>query len=88
MEKAVEPTTKDKRHDKETPQEELEKLEHEDELRVKHLHGMSLPRSEQSEMFSGGRMGFVLIYMITGNDSVFDDLQISKKEYPEVPTTW
>lgn len=61
MEKAVEPTTKDKKHDKETPREELEKLEHEDELRVKHLHG---------------------------NDSVFDDLQISKKEYPKVPTTW
>ncbi|KAH7410371.1 tetrapyrrole biosynthesis, uroporphyrinogen III synthase [Phaeosphaeria sp. MPI-PUGE-AT-0046c] len=61
MEKGVEPTTKDKKHEKETPQEELEKLEHEDELRVKHLHG---------------------------DDSVFDDLQISKKDYPKVPTTW
>jgi hypothetical protein len=39
LEKGVEPTTKDKKHDKETPQEELEKLEHEDELRVEHLHG-------------------------------------------------
>jgi hypothetical protein len=40
LEKGVEPTTKDQKHDKETPQEELEKLEHEDELRVQHLNGM------------------------------------------------
>jgi uroporphyrinogen-III synthase len=39
LDSGVEPTTKDKKHDKETPQEELEKLEHEDELRVEHLHG-------------------------------------------------
>lgn len=39
MEAGVEPTTKDQKHDKDTPQEELEKLEHEDELRVEHLHG-------------------------------------------------
>jgi hypothetical protein len=39
MEAGVEPTTKDQKHDKETPQEEIEKLEHEDELRVEHLHG-------------------------------------------------
>jgi hypothetical protein len=61
MSKGTEPTTKDKKHDKETPQEEIEKLEHEDELRVQHLHG---------------------------DDSVFDDLKISKDEYPQVPTTW
>ncbi|KAF1835043.1 tetrapyrrole biosynthesis, uroporphyrinogen III synthase [Decorospora gaudefroyi] len=60
-EKAVEPTQKDQKHDKETPKEEIEKLEHEDELRVEHLHG---------------------------DDSVYDDLKISKKEYPQVPTTW
>ncbi|ORY04266.1 tetrapyrrole biosynthesis, uroporphyrinogen III synthase [Clohesyomyces aquaticus] len=60
-EKAVEPTTKDKKHDKETPMEEIEQLEHEDELRVQHLNG---------------------------DDSVFVDLQISKKDYPKVPTTW
>jgi hypothetical protein len=39
LDEGVVPTTKDKKHDKETPQEELEKLEHEDELRVKHLQG-------------------------------------------------
>lgn len=38
--KALESTTKDKKHDKETPKEEIEQLEHEDELRVEHLHGM------------------------------------------------
>jgi hypothetical protein len=39
---AVEQTEGDKKEDKETPQEELEKLEDEDQLRVEHLHGMSL----------------------------------------------
>lgn len=43
MSKALEPSRKDAKHgDKETPQEELEKLEHEDELRVQHLHGENL----------------------------------------------
>jgi uroporphyrinogen-III synthase len=37
--KALDPTTKDQKHDKEEPIEELEQLEHEDELRVEHLHG-------------------------------------------------
>lgn len=37
--KAVEPTKKNERHNKETPKEEIEQLEHEDELRVQHLKG-------------------------------------------------
>ena len=37
--KAVEPTKKNEKHDKETPKEEIEQLEHEDELRVQHLKG-------------------------------------------------
>lgn len=61
VDSAVEPTKKDQKHNKETPQEELEKLEHEDELRIQHLHG---------------------------DDSVFDDLEISKTEYSQIPTTW
>ncbi|KAJ4356984.1 hypothetical protein N0V95_002856 [Ascochyta clinopodiicola] len=61
MDKAVEPTQKNERHDKETPKEEIEQLEHEDELRVEHLKG---------------------------DDSVFEDLKISKDDYPKVPTTW
>ncbi|KAF2012369.1 tetrapyrrole biosynthesis, uroporphyrinogen III synthase [Aaosphaeria arxii CBS 175.79] len=60
-EKATEPTTKDAKQEKITPKEEIDQLEHEDELRVEHLHG---------------------------NDTVFDDLKISKEEYSKVPTTW
>ncbi|KAF2477844.1 tetrapyrrole biosynthesis, uroporphyrinogen III synthase [Lindgomyces ingoldianus] len=59
--KAVEPTMKDKKHQKETPTEEIEQLKHEDGLRTQNLHG---------------------------DDSVFDNLQINKKDYPQVPTTW
>lgn len=40
FEDALEATEKDKKHDKETPLEEIEKLEHEDEIRVEHLKGM------------------------------------------------
>lgn len=59
---ALEATSKDQKSDKkETPQEEIEKLEHEDELRVEHLKG---------------------------DDTVFEDLGLSHKEYPSVPTTW
>ncbi|KAF2005913.1 tetrapyrrole biosynthesis, uroporphyrinogen III synthase [Amniculicola lignicola CBS 123094] len=60
-ETSVEQTKKDKKHGKETAKDELERLEHEDELRVEHLKG---------------------------DDSVFDDLQISKKDFSDVPTTW
>lgn len=38
-EKAIEPTKKNEKHSKETPKEEIEQLEHEDELRVQHLKG-------------------------------------------------
>ncbi|KAF2196920.1 tetrapyrrole biosynthesis, uroporphyrinogen III synthase [Delitschia confertaspora ATCC 74209] len=59
--KAVEPTRTDEKHGKEAPKEEIEALEHEDELRVEHLNG---------------------------DDSVFNDLKLSKEEYSKVPTTW
>ena len=39
LDKATEPQEKDEKHDKDTPLEEMEKLEHEDEIRVKHLKG-------------------------------------------------
>jgi len=58
---AVEATEKDKKQDKETPQEELEKLEDEDQIRIEHLHG---------------------------DDTIFDDLHISKEEYPSLFTKW
>lgn len=38
--KAVEAIRKDQKYDKEPPKEELEQLEHEDELRVEQLNGM------------------------------------------------
>lgn len=38
--KATEQQAVDAKHDKDTPLEEMEKLEHEDELRVEHLKGI------------------------------------------------
>ncbi len=29
-----------------------------------------------------------LTYGVTGNDAVFADLGLSKREYPQVPSTW
>lgn len=49
VDKAVQPTKKDQKHDKETPMEELEKLEHEDGLRVQHLHGKSTVELERRQ---------------------------------------
>lgn len=39
IEKATEQQPRDEKNDKSTPLEELEKLGHEDELRVEHLRG-------------------------------------------------
>jgi hypothetical protein len=39
LDHATEALGRDQRHDKETPLEEMEKLEGEDEIRVKHLKG-------------------------------------------------
>ena len=40
LNKATEAMPRDEKQDKETPLEEMEKLEGEDEIRVKHLKGM------------------------------------------------
>ncbi|KAL8776619.1 MAG: hypothetical protein Q9213_008202 [Squamulea squamosa] len=61
LEKATVPQPDDEKQGKEAPKEELEKLEHEDELRVEHLKG---------------------------DDTVFEDLGLSFKEYPKLQTTW
>ena len=61
LEKATVPQPDDEKQDKQEPKEELEKLEHEDELRVEHLKG---------------------------DDTVFEDLGLSSKEYPKLQTTW
>ena len=42
LDKAVEVQPRDEKENKETPLEEMEKLEHEDEIRVSHLKGKSL----------------------------------------------
>jgi len=78
--KAVEQQAGDEK--KETPLEEMEKLEHEDEIRVKHLKGRVLP----VELGFGASMR--LINFAIGDDSVFEDLHLSSKEYSSVPTTW
>lgn len=43
IDKATEPQPKDVKEGKEKPLEELEKLEGEDEIRVKHLKGAQFP---------------------------------------------
>lgn len=50
IEKGVAASTKDEKQNKDTPQEELEKLEHEDELRVQHLHGKVPPFIKSKSM--------------------------------------
>jgi len=46
LEKAAKPQDgEDQRPDKETPLEAIEKLEHEDEIRVEHLKGLTIHRS-------------------------------------------
>ena len=70
--KALEPTLKDQKNKKETPTESIEKLEHEDELRVQHIHGLchwNCPINRWP-------------WPSLGDDSVFDDLKINKKDYP------
>ncbi|KAI4260886.1 MAG: hypothetical protein LQ352_000041 [Teloschistes flavicans] len=61
LEKATVPQADDVKQEKEEPKEEIEKLEHEDNLRVDHLKG---------------------------DDTVFEDLGLSSKEYPKLQTTW
>lgn len=49
LEKATVPQPEDEKNDKETPKEEMEKLEHEDDLRVQHLKGNGLVRIYPNE---------------------------------------
>ena len=77
--KVLGPTLKDQKNKKDTPIESMEKLEHEDELRVQHLHGLC-----HYEIYPINRWHSPSL----GNDSVSDDLKMSKKDYPQVLTTW
>lgn len=77
---ALDAAKKDEENDKkETPKEEIEKLEHEDEIRVKHLKGTSFV---YGDLITRANSPF------TGDDTIFADLGISKKDYPDVATTW
>lgn len=90
----LEPEEEDKKDDAtETPQEELEKLENEDELRVENLSGKSAwvhGSQSTSQLRTVALRPRSLQYAdyFTGDDSIFADLGISSKEYPKVMTTW
>ena len=79
LSKATEPQDEDEKHEKDTPLEELEKLEHEDEIRAEHLKG-------ECHAMDVTLLRRFLIKL--GDDSVFEDLGLSSNEYPKVPTTW
>lgn len=64
---------------KEKAGEEIEMLEHENKVRAYPLRG---------EHSSPSTIGFLILTVLTGDDTVFDDLGMSMKEYPKVPTTW
>ena len=77
---ATVPQGQDQKENKDDPKAEMEKLEHEDEIRVEHLKGMTL---------------LFLTFMISvltngclGDDAVYEDLTTSAKDYPKLQTTW
>ena len=76
--KATAPQPDDQEKGKEEPKEEMEKLEHEDEMRVENLKGQCLPGPKLHVSLSFG----------AGDDSIFVDLNLSSKEYPKLQTTW
>lgn len=78
--KTVEPTAKDQKQGKETPLEELEKLEHEDEIRIDHLKGIV-------HLAYWLNLSHLLI-TVTGDDPVLEDLGLSSKEHSKLQTTW
>ena len=80
LEKATQPQSEDEKEGKEKPLEEMEKLEGEDEIRVKHLKGT------QDVHISLVR--YLRANDALGDDAVFADLHISAKEYPKLQTTW
>jgi len=78
IESGTVPQPRDEKNDKETPLEEMEKLEGEDEIRVKHLKG------ESSDLCSYGTGANTWI----GDDATFADLGINSKDYPKIESTW
>lgn len=78
LDKATEAQPEDEKTDTDTPLEEMEKLEGEDEIRVKHLKGLCF---------------LIPLYclahnLFSGDDSIFSDLDMSKKDLPNLLSTW
>ena len=72
-------STKKEEEEHKSPYEELERLEHEDETRIKNMKGTY--RTILAYYFK-------LTLTNVGDLSIFDDLHISSKDYPKVKTTW
>ncbi|KAL8695396.1 MAG: hypothetical protein Q9218_000155 [Villophora microphyllina] len=81
LDKATVPQPDDEKENKEAPKEELEKLEHEDDLRVEHLKGKYCFRPSQARSRKLTLFG-------SGDDTVFEDLGLSSQDYPKLQTTW
>lgn len=77
-ESAIEQRSKDEREDSVPPEEEIEKLEGEDEIRIKHLKG----EVWRYESFLDPAN------LHSGDDTVFEDLGITSKDFPKVQLTW
>jgi len=81
LEKATDQQNQDEGEGKDKPLEEMEKLEHEDEIRVEHLKGNSLLGLAALSVQSA-------YWKFIGDDSVFTDLGLDSKDYPKLQTTW
>ena len=94
LEKATVPQPEDEENRKEAPKEEMEKLEHEDDLRIEHLKGQSQSTSPyflHAIVVPNGPLfppGSIETNGAAGDDSVFVDLGLDSKEYPKLQTTW
>ena len=82
LDKATQPQSQDEKEGKQNPLEEMEQLEGEDEIRVKHLKGTNRLSLGHIHIFVQGAKRSL------GDDAIFADLHISAKEYPKVQTTW
>jgi len=82
---ALDENEKDSKDDsKETPLEEMEKLEGEDEHRMEGLSGMA---GSGLCCFLGFSRSLLTLFDV-GDDSVYEDLGLARKEFPSLATTW
>jgi hypothetical protein len=80
FERATAPQPEDGEGEGDTPQEEMEKLEGEDERRIEHLKGRWL--------FLGTTSDRLRLTGEVEDDPIFEDLHLSSKEYSSTKTTW